>query len=88
MDDNCYTKKWLTKCENLTLCISFFFVGCVDSVLHVCAQMVAILHIETFVTFDFNPSLISKLITDSNLDQIKRIFGHKQIDDWATEQYK
>ena len=25
LDDNCYTEKWLTKCENLTLCIFFFF---------------------------------------------------------------
>ena len=40
----------------------------VDGVHLVCMQMVAILYIETFVTFDFDPSLISRLITDSNLD--------------------
>ena len=27
--------------------------------------------IEPFVTFDFDPSFISRLITDSDLDQIK-----------------
>ena len=47
--------------------------------------MVTILHIETFVTFDFDPSLISRLITDSDLDQIKWIFGDKPVDDWDTE---
>ena len=33
--------------------------------------MMVVFHIETFVTFDFDPSLISRLITDSDLDQIK-----------------
>ena len=48
--------------------------------------MVTILHIETFVTFVFDPSDISILITgtDSDLDQIKQVFRHKLVDDWAT----
>ena len=33
--------------------------------------IVAIFHFETFVNFDFDLSLISRLITDSDLDQIK-----------------
>ena len=37
--------------------------------------MVAILH--TFVTVAFKPSLIPRLITDSELYQINRIFGHQ-----------
>ena len=45
--------------------------------------MVALLHIETFVTFDFEPSLISRVITESDLDQIKGNLGY-----WATELYK
>ena len=49
----------------------FSFVGCDDGVQCVCARMVAILHIEKFVAFDFNPSLTSKMITDSDLDQIQ-----------------
>ena len=53
----------------------FFFVGCFNCVQHVCPQMVAILHIETLVKFDFDLSLISQLITDSDLDRIKLIFG-------------
>ena len=39
----------------LTACVSCF-VGCVDGVPCVCALVVAILHIETFVTFDFGRS--------------------------------
>ena len=31
-------------------------VGCVDGVQRVCAQIVVILHIETFVTFDYDPN--------------------------------
>ena len=46
-------------------------VECVDGVQCVCALMVTILNIETFVTFDFGPSLISRLITDSDLGHIK-----------------
>ena len=34
----------------------FFFVGFIDGVQRVCARMVAILDIETFVTFEFKPS--------------------------------
>ena len=48
-----------------------FFVGSVDGVQRVCARMMAILHNETFVTFDFDPSFFSRQITDSDLDQIK-----------------
>ena len=43
--------------------------GAIDSVQCVCARMVAIPHIEIFVTFDFEPSLISRLTpvwTESN----------------------
>ena len=49
IDDNSYFKKY---------CMRFFlfFVGCVNGVQCVCAQIVAILHIETFVTFDFDPT--------------------------------
>ena len=49
----------------------FFLVWCVDGVQCICALMVAILHIETFVIFDFDPSLILRLITDFDLNQIK-----------------
>ena len=63
----------------------FFFVGCVDGVQYVYVLMVTILDIETFVTFDFDLSVTSRLITDSVLDQIKCIFGHKLVDDRATE---
>ena len=34
-------------------------------------QMVTIFHIETFEIFDFDPSLIYRLITYSNLDRMK-----------------
>ena len=37
--------------------------------------MVSLLHIETFATFDFDPSLILRLITGSDLKQIKRNSG-------------
>ena len=52
----------------------FFFFFCRvrrRCIVCVCARMVAILHFETFVAFDFNPSLTSKMITDSDLDQIQ-----------------
>ena len=42
----------------------------------------AIPHIDTFVTFD--PILISRLIIGFNFNQVKGIFGHKLVDDWAT----
>ena len=51
-------------------------------------RVVAIVHIETFVTFGFDPSLISRLITDTDLDRIKSFFGHKLVDNLATELYK
>ena len=47
------------------------FVGCLDGVQCVCARMLAILHTETFMSFHFDPSLISRLITDSDLYRIK-----------------
>ena len=51
----------------------FFFVGCVDGVqyMYACALLVTILHIESFVTIDFDSYLTSRLITDSDFDQIK-----------------
>ena len=58
-------------------CICFFFFGCVDGVKRVYARMVAIF----FVTLNFNPSLISRLITDSDLDRVKLIFGNTLMDD-------
>ena len=39
----------------------------VNRVQCVYTQMVTILHTETFATFDFDPSLISRQITDSRL---------------------
>ena len=45
-----------------------FIVGCVNGVHRVCARIVVIFHTEAFVTFDFSPSLISKLITESDFD--------------------
>ena len=56
-----------------------------DGVQRFCASMVAILHIAIFMTFDFYPSLIFRIITDSDLDRIKTIFGHKSANNWATE---
>ena len=41
----------------------------VDGVQRVCARMEAKLHTATFVTFDFDPSLILRLITDMDFDQ-------------------
>ena len=61
------------KWENLAVCVSSFVKG-IDNV-RVCTQVMATLHIETFVTVDFDPSLIAVLITDSNLDLIKCILG-------------
>ena len=46
-----------------------FLVGCIDGVQRVCRRMVAILFIETFMTFDFDTSLTSRLIMDSDLTQ-------------------
>ena len=62
-----------------------FLVRYVDDVQLVCAQKVAILHMETFVTFDFDSSLISGPNTDHDLDRIKLIFGRKLMDNWAKE---
>ena len=63
-----FTLKTSTKRENLNVYVSCF-VGCVNGVQRVSARMVAILNIEIFVTFDIYPSLITRLITDSNLDR-------------------
>ena len=71
------------KCRNKILLYVFLLVvrfG--NSVQCVCACMVAILYTETSVTFHFDPSLISKLPTHSDLDWIKGIFGHNLVDDW------
>ena len=46
-----------------------FFVGRIDDVQRVYRRMVANLLIETFMTFDFDPSLTSRLIIDSDLTQ-------------------
>ena len=53
IDGNCYTKK--IKQTGKSYCI--YSIRCVGSVQQVCARMAAILKIETFVTFDFEPSL-------------------------------
>ena len=52
----------------------------VDNIKHACARIVAILHIESFVTFSFDPSLISRMISDSDLNTT---IGHKLVDYWA-----
>lgn len=52
-----------------------------------CPQMVATLHSERFVAFYFNPSLRSRLFTDSDFDRIKWIFGHKMVGNLATDLY-
>ena len=46
-------------------------IGYVDGVQCIGELMVTIRNIETFVTFDFDPSFISRVITDSDLDHIK-----------------
>ena len=50
--------------------------------------MLAILHIEPFVTFDFDPFRILRQITDSDLGRIKCIIRLILTDDWATELYE
>ena len=57
--------------KNLTACVSFY-VGCVYGVQCACSLMVTILHIETFVAFEYDLSLILRLISDSDLDQINQ----------------
>ena len=42
--------------------------------------MVTILHMEAFVALDFDHSLISRLITDSDLDQNKMNFRDTLVD--------
>ena len=60
IDGDFYTKKRSTKRGNLTACVSFL-VGCIGGVQCVFALAVTIFHIETFVTFDFDPFLISRV---------------------------
>ena len=43
--------------EKTLLYVFDFFVGCVNGVQHICAQTVAIHHIEKYVTFDSDPFL-------------------------------
>ena len=61
----CYTSKGNLNRKILQY-VFLVFIRCVDCIQHVCAWMVALVHIETFVIFDFDPSLISRLITDSD----------------------
>ena len=71
----------------LLLCVFLYFIGCVDGVPggH---SAVAIIHIEIFLTFCFDPSLTSRLITGCSLNRIKCSFVHKLVDDWAITLYK
>ena len=57
-----YTKEGKLNGEILLYALLIFF-GCVDGVQGVCARMVAIIHIETVVAFNFHPSLVSRLLT-------------------------
>lgn len=58
-----------------------YFIGCVDGAQRVCARMVDIFHIETLMTFDFDPCLVSGLIADRDLGRTRWVFGHKLDDD-------
>ena len=60
----------------------------INCIRRIYTRIVAILHIEIFVIFDFYPSLTSWWITGSYLDPVRFIFGHKLMDNWATELYK
>ena len=57
MDVDFYTKK-----GKILLRVSPFLSGALTVVSPACALMVTILHIETFLTFHFDPSLILILI--------------------------
>ena len=59
IDDEFYTKKGKLN-EKILLHVFLLFVWFVNGVQHVYVLMVTILHIETFVTFDFDPSIISR----------------------------
>ena len=48
----------------ILLHVFLFLSGSVDGIQCICALVLIILNIETFVTFDFDPSLNSKFITD------------------------
>ena len=62
IDGQCYTEK-----GKLTVCVPLFcrMRRRCTACLH---PIVAILYSETFVTFALDPSLISRLITDSRLN--------------------
>ena len=51
-------------------CMVYFLVGCVDGEQCVCGRMMGILYIEPFVNH-LDPSLISRLIIESDFDRIK-----------------
>ena len=42
--------------------------------------MVAIVHTEAFVTFDFDPFFISRLITDSNFKQTRMVLQGQLVE--------
>lgn len=50
--------------------------------------MVAILQIETFVAFAFDPLLTSGLIADSDFYRIEGINGLTLMNVWVEEMYK
>ena len=49
----------------------FHFLASALTLHSVCELMVTIINIETFVTFAFDPFLVLRLITDSDLDRMK-----------------
>lgn len=56
---------------SLRLRVIITIIKTVEDVQCACARMAAKLHIATFVTSDFDPSPVSRQITDSSLDQTK-----------------
>ena len=52
----------------------------VDGAQSVCAWMVAIIHIKAFVTFDFDPFFISRLISDSNYKQTRMVLQGQLVE--------
>ena len=68
--DDFHEKQVKLNGENLTVCVSVF-VRCVDGVQGVCARMVTILHTETFLTFDVDPSLFQDQLLPPDLGLIK-----------------
>ena len=68
--DNCYNEKGKVEQKTLTVCISLFLSGVsVVYSMALCRWWLYII-IETFLTFNFDPSLISELITDYDLEKI------------------